>query len=289
MLIFALCAVAPFAVMYTVLSASFIKLATGGRGAKKIEYREKALRVSGAFPALLRRELLHFWSQPMYILNTAMGAITTVILAVLLAVRPGLLLEPFDPELGILAGLIDPGCIGAIILAALAMINFVSAPSISLEGKRLWIAKSLPVQSCDILFSKAAMHVAVCGIPTVLAAVVCLAAIPMNAAQIALTLILPLAATLLFAQLGVALNLAFPRFDWINPIQPVKQGMSGMLSMFGGMALLIALLVVYMVLPGGAVSLEGYLAICAALFAAASACLFFYLAGAGGRQFESLQ
>ncbi len=39
--------------------------------------------------------------------------------------------------------------------------NLMSAPSVSLEGKTLWICRSLPVESRSILLSKAALHFAV--------------------------------------------------------------------------------------------------------------------------------
>ena len=287
-LIFAVFAVVPFAIMYALLSVSFIKLVTGGREAKKITYHEKTLRASGAQFALLKRELLHFWSQPMYIMNADLGAIAAIVGAVFLIVRPGLLLGLFDRNTGILAGAFDPGIIGPAVLAALAMVNSVSAPSISLEGKFLWIAKSLPVPARDILMSKVGLHLTVSGVPVFLAGIVCVAVIPMNAMQITLTLILPASVTLMFSMLGVTLNLAFPRFNWINPIQPVKQGISSMLSMFGGMALIAALALLYVFLLAGTVSIDIYLLICTVVFIAASAGLYAFLIGEGSRKFEAL-
>ena len=286
-LIFAACAVTPFALMCALLSRSFVRLTAGGRGARKIKYREKNVRATGAAPALLRRELLHFWSQPMYILNSSLGAIVTLALAAVLAVHPQTLLVPLA-QLAALFPELSPGYMGAIVLTALATMNSVSAPSISLEGKNLWIPKSLPVKARGILMSKAGLHLVTCGAPALLAGVACIAAIPMNASQAALTLIAPISITLMFSLLGVTLNLAFPRFDWINPIQPVKQGMSAMLSIFGGMALVAALVVVYVLLPAGQVALGGYMLVCSAFFAAASAALYAYLIGPGGRKFEAL-
>jgi len=287
LLIFAVCAIAPFALMCFLLSRSFVKLTSGGRAAKKIKYREKTARASGAGQALLRRELLHLWSQPMYILNAAMGAIATVILAAVLVIRPGLLLNPLEQLAELLPGL-SPGYVGAIALSVLATMNFVSAPSVSLEGKRLWILRSLPVRARDILLSKAWLHLVACGVPALLAGIVCIAVIPMSAVQMAATLLAPISITLAFSLFGVTLNLAFPRFDWINPIQPVKQGLSGMLSMFGGMALVAVLAVVYLLLPGGLVTPDVYLLICTAFFAAVSLVLYVYLSGPGERKFETL-
>jgi ABC-2 type transport system permease protein len=161
------------------------------------------------------------------------------------------------------------------------------------------------VHARDVLLSKVGLQVVVCGIPALFAGIVCIAALPViGFAQIALTLILPLSVTLMFSLLGITLNLVFPRFDWINPIQPVKQGASCMLTFFGGMALIAVLVVVFMLLPGSAVAilpygtvallpggtnpLETYLLICAIGFIAASAGLYVYLIAKGCRKFETL-
>jgi len=288
LIIFAICAIAPFAVMCVILSLSFTKLTSGGRGAKKIEYKEKALRVASARIALLKKELLQFWSLPMYILNSALGAIASLVLAIILFVRPSLLLDSVMQVAAIIPSF-EIGLVGAIVLSALAVLNIVAAPSISLEGKRLWIVKSLPVQAREILLLKAGLHVVVCGAPLVLAGIACVAALPMNGLpQVALTFLLPLSITLMFSLLGITLNLTFPRFDWINPIQPVKQGASCMLTLFGGMALIAALIIVYVILPGGSLSLELYMLMCTAVFVIASAVLYIYIIGAGSRKFETL-
>ena len=287
-LIFAVFAIVPFTIMWALLSWSFVRLTTAGRGVKRIEYREKNLRASGSRTALLRRELLYFWSAPMYILNSSLGAIAALALTIVLIVRPGLITGVFSPDAGMLSA-IDPGFAGAIVLAALAAMNFVSAPTISLEGKNLWIVKSLPVQTRDVLISKVGLHLTVCGIPSVLAGIACIIALPVNGiAQIVLTFIMPLSVTLMFAFLGITLNLTFPRFDWINPIQPVKQGMSSMLSMFGGMALIIALALVYVLLLSDVLALDIFLSLCTIALVAVSAGLCAYVLNAGCKKFDML-
>ena len=288
-LLFAVCAAVPFTIMCLLLSVSFMRLTTGGRGAKKVEYREKTARVSGAQQALLRRELLSYWSQPMYIMNSSLGAIVSIILFGIMIVRPGVVTGLFEPGTGALAGFIDPGHACAAVLGALAMMNFISAPSISLEGKGLWIVKSLPAKTRDILLSKVMLHFIVSAAASIAAGIACIVAFAISDfVQIALTLVLPTSAALLFALLGVTLNLAFPRFDWINPIQPVKQGMSAMISMFGGMSLIVALALVYALLLGPALALDYYLLYCTVAFLAVSAGLYASLMRGGVSKFEAL-
>ena len=286
-LIFAVCAIIPFAIMYFLLSISFVKITTTKRGAKRVVYHEKETHAAGAKTALLRRELKHYWSSPMYIMNTSLGAVCAIALAAVLAVKPSLITGMFSDNNPVLAGLNAAVAI-IVVLTFVSAMNFVSAPSISLEGKKLWIIRSLPVSSREILFSKVLLHLVICATPSLLAGLICIAVIPVSVLQAIIVLITPASVTLLFALLGVVLNLAFPRFDWINEVQPVKQSASCMLSMFGGMALIIALALVYVLLLNSVLLPEYYLLICTAVFVTLSAALYAYLSGAGARKFETL-
>ena len=69
LLIIALIAAALFAVVYIVLSRSFLRIVTQNRGQKKAVYREKTVKAAGVKSALLRRELKRFTSSSSYMLN----------------------------------------------------------------------------------------------------------------------------------------------------------------------------------------------------------------------------
>ena len=86
-LLFALCALAAFGIVYGLLSHSFTAIVTTNRGGKKIRYRERALKVSSVDRALLRRELVRLWSIPSYLLNGCMGSLMIVIGTVYLMIK----------------------------------------------------------------------------------------------------------------------------------------------------------------------------------------------------------
>ena len=91
-LIFLICMLAPFVLMVAIMSANFVRLATTNRGAAKIKYKEKALKVSGVRAAFVKKELRHFWSNPMYIMNSALGGVFMVVGAVILVINRGAVL-----------------------------------------------------------------------------------------------------------------------------------------------------------------------------------------------------
>jgi ABC-2 type transport system permease protein len=287
LLIFLVCILAPFVIMVVVLSSNFVRIATANRGAAKIKYKEKALKVSGARTALTNKELRHFWSNPMYILNSGLGGAFMLVGAVVLVINRGAVmgyLEQFN-KLGLQ---LSPATLVIAALSVISALNTVSAPSISLEGKNLWIAKSLPVQTIDILMAKVQMHLLVCGIPALVSGLICAIALQVGALELFLILVVPLLLTFLMAQFGVVMNLQFPKFDWINELQPIKQGVSVLLTMFGAMALIAAIIVLYAFVLSKAVNVELYLTVCAALFAVLSGVLYGYLRNGGSHRFEAL-
>lgn len=287
MLIFVLCAVVPFVLAVLILSANFIKIATTNRGAIKIKYTEKALKVSGVLKAFTVKELRHFISNPMYIMNTALGGVFMVVGAVIIAVKRDILLG-ITAQLSAAGMDIAPATLLIIGLGGIAALNFVSAPTISLEGKNLWIAKSLPVRPFTVLLSKAMMHILVCGVPAVLAALILAAFVEMTVLQALLLVVVPLLFTILTGLLGVVINLLFPKFDWINEIQPIKQGMASMLTMFGAAAIVGVLVLIYAFLLGSLMTAETYLLLCAALLILLSGLFINYLEKGGTRRFDAL-
>ena len=285
--VFALFVLTPFAAMCVLLSLSLFKLSASLRG-RKTEYRDKPVLMLSARSTLLLKELRRYWSLPMYILNASLGVLATIGATAVLIFQPSLFLSPLEEILEIVPD-VEIGMIGVIMLSAIAILNNVSAPSVSLEGKHLWIPKCMPVLPGDILLAKASMHIIVCGIPSLLAGIVCIFALPVRGfLPVILTIVLPFALTVMSALIGVAMNLRFPRFDWTNPIQPVKQGLSSILTLFGGIGVIVALIFIYALFFSFWISIDLFLVICLAASIIVSAAVHSYLKNAGSRKFEEL-
>lgn len=286
LLLFLLCAVLPFALMCAVLIRSFIKIATTKRGAAKIEYKERALRSSGAKLALIKIELKRFFSNAMVLMNAGIGSAFMLAGAAVLIVKPSLI-TGIAQQLEALAG-ISPVILCAGIIMMLCSMVTVSSSSISLEGKTLWLVKSLPMSGGDILLAKAMTHVFLSGGPALLASfasIVVLGADPLSALAVILG---PLSLSVAMAFFGVIINLIFPKLDWINELQPVKQGISVMICMFSVMGLVIALALVYIFALAPVMSLTIYLLACSVLLLILSGVMYFYLMRGGQRRFLAL-
>ncbi len=230
-----ICLVLPFVIVYAVLSRSFIRTATMKRGAAKLHYVRRDEKLRSAFNALLRRESARLLSSSTYIMNAAMGAMMNIVIAIVILVKGSEIIS------GLAVGGLD-SIVGAVMLAALcgmASMTTISACSVSLEGKNLWIVRSMPVEAQTVLRSKLALHLLVSAPGMLLAQLACILVLRPGALMCLWLILLPQIFNFMMAVFGQWANLCHPKLDWQNEAQPVKQGAAIAISMFGGLGMLI--------------------------------------------------
>jgi ABC-2 type transport system permease protein len=285
LLLFFLYTAIPFTAVYVILSKSFIRIATTKKGVARIKYEEKALKVSGIKTALVKKELKHFVSSPMYMLNGSLGVLFILILPIALIIKRDLLTQTLTmmPEL---IPMVGP--IAVLVLCALTTTNIISAPSISLEGKNLWIAQSFPIDGGDVLLSKVYAHLVVCIPPIVFSSVILALILDVTPVMSCLILIVPVVITVFEALFGVVVNLRFPKFDWISETVAVKQGVSTLITTFSGMGVVAAPVILYLTVLKNIILPELLITIFAAVLVAVSAWMYEYLKTKGGTVFTFL-
>ena len=285
MLIFTVIVAVLFALVYLALSRSFLKLATVNRGTTKVKYKEKNARVRSADSALLHKELKRFLGSPTYMLNCGLGIVILPIAAVALLIKKNAVLDLVS---AVFVGAED--VVPLLFTAALCMVtcmNDIAAPSVSLEGKNLWLVQGFPVSPWQVLKAKLKLHLILTLVPALILAI-CVDIVLTPAPVFA---ILILVATVLFillmALIGLFLGLKMPNLNWTDESVPVKQSMSVMLALFGGWALVLALGALYFLLQKFVTPLL-YLICAAAALLIASAVLLVWLKRKGTQIFERL-
>lgn len=224
-----------FGLMWFLISRSFLKIATAtGSGSKRV-YRESTARVRSADAALLGREFSRFFSSPNYMLNCGLGVLLLPILGVFIIIRGGALADlPFDALGGAAGGTLIAAIASTVICGAGAM-NDMAAPSISLEGKTLWMLHALPVRPAAVLRAKLRMQL-ILTVPPVLFCGICGAIVfPLGIAERIAIIVGPLTFTLLIGHFDLFVGLKLPNLTWTNEAVPVKQGGSVMICVFGGL------------------------------------------------------
>lgn len=238
LLLFTVMVAAVFLIVYLVLAKSYVRIITTNKGEAKVQYKEKRVAASSVDRALLRKEFRRFLGSPNYMLNCGLGILFMIIAAVALFVKA-------DTVTGFLplffAG--NEDLIPLVAMAAIGTIttmNDITAPSVSLEGKNLWLVQSFPVTGAQVLMAKLKMHLILTLIP---AAVLVLSVEIVLKPSIGFAILIPVATVvfiLVMALLGLFLNLKFPNLTWTNEVVPIKQSMSVMIALFGGWAVIVA-------------------------------------------------
>jgi ABC-2 type transport system permease protein len=284
-LMFAAWAVLPFAAALSLLAANYKKLLTANKGGMKVVYREKQAKLKSALSALTAKEMAKFWSKPTVIMNSSIGSVFMIIAPIALFAGTGIL-----PQLTAVAQMTkaSPVALFAVILAFFGSANSLSASLVSLEGRNLWIVKSVPVPERTILRSKILAHLISSSLPCLFASVCAGTVLAASLTDWLLLLIVPQTIIALNAVMGLMLNLHFPKLDWTNEIYVVKQGISAMITMFGSMGILIGLGLLYMFVLAAVLSITAYLWVCGALFFAAGACAYAWLMKNGAKMFAEL-
>lgn len=285
MLIFTGIMAAIFGVVYLVLSRSFIRLATTNRGAAKKKYMERTLRRGSVDGALLRKELRRFLGSPTYMLNCGLGIVFMLVAAVALLVKSdlvrstvGMMLMGYERLLPLIA---------VAIVCMLVCMNDITAPSVSLEGKNLWLVQSLPVTAWQALRAKLRLHLLMTLVPA-LALTVCVEVVIQPDPVFAILMPVVTALFVLFmALLGLTLNLKMPNLKWTNETVPVKQSMGVMLALFGGWAVVVGFGAAYAALRN-VVSEQVFLLCIAVLLTILSAALLRWVKTRGADIFGAL-
>ena len=172
-------------------------------------------------------------------------------------------------------------------LSLLASMNDMVVPSVSLEGKNIWIAQSLPVDLWQVLRAKLSVQLLLTIVPLIVCEICFAFVMPSHGIETILGLIVPIVFAIFLTLFGLFLGLQMPNLSWTNELAPIKQSLSVVISMFGGWVVSVVLSVLYytMAYPMG-VSL--YFAVILVAFAVASVVLCIWLKKKGTIIFANL-
>ena len=284
MLLSAVVILALFALTWTLLSRSFLQITTASGASGKAVYREKAVKRRSIDGALFGKELARFTASPNYMLNSGLGILLLPISGILLLWKGGevvpLLNEVFTSQSGCAEVLLCTG------VCAIASMNDMATPSVSLEGKSLWLAQSLPVKPWQVLRAKLKVQLALTALPA-LVPLACMAFILPVTAALPLVFAEALAYIAFSACLGLTLGVARANLTWTSELMPIKQSLAVTIALFGGWLYAIVFAGLYL-WQGWKLGAAAYLAIAAAVTLAVTALLLRWLKTKGAQRFAML-
>ena len=284
MLLSAAVILALFALTWTLLSRSFLQITTASGASGKAVYREKAVKRRSADAALFKKELARFTASPNYMLNCGLGILLLPVAGVALVIKGGELLPLLQMAFGNRGGCVEVLlCTGVCTIAAM---NDMATPSVSLEGKNLWLAQSLPVTPWQVLRAKLKVQLALTAIPALVPLACMVLVLPLTPA-LPLIFVTALSYIAFSACLGLTLGVMRANLTWTNELAPIKQSLAVTIAMFGGWAYALALAGLYLLL-GWRIGAAVYLALVSAATIAAALALLKWLKTKGAQRLAAL-
>lgn len=270
----------------SLVASNFVELAAKTQTVARRKTKTKADKSDSPTMALFKKEFQRFTSSSVSMMSCALGSIMLMVIGVMCFFAGEWIFVTFmgmtngpDENLPLMAMLV---------VCMMAAMNTITASSISLEGKYIWMLKVLPISPWQIFKAKIGVHVAITGVP----AVFCAVAFAISGGTDLLTILYMIAATLLFvifcAVVGLLCNLKFPNLNWTNEVQAVKQNMSIIVATFSPWAMLIVLAVVCAVMRLMGDPVTKCLSAAMALTAAVTCLLLGKLARSGAERFMEL-
>ena len=231
MTLFVICCSVVLIPVVMFISERFIHIITAKENIRKKAYVRKSLKQHSMFVALLRKEIVYFFKLPGYVLNSGMGSIMMVIMGIFLLCQGINVPEDVYEYLPNFDDVLKISIVSAVSL--MAVMNDVSAPSISLEGKTLWILRSAPVDCMTVFLAKALVAPIITLPGIIFLTVISAIQFSVSWTDIIFIFVIPTLASFFSGILGVLINLRFPRFDWSAEIIVIKQSGSVLLSILG--------------------------------------------------------
>lgn len=186
------------------------------------------------FSMLYKKELYSYATTPVYIINTIIGPIMILAFGIFISSMG------YDGVNGYLGLTLDKNIMTglfAIMFSVMCATAPISAASISLEGKNLWILKSSPINEKQLLLSKLLVHFSIVEPCILVSGIVLSICFKLDILQISILIMVPTIMNIIIDLLGLFLNLCYPKFDFDNPEKIVKQSLPVFLCLVFGVLL----------------------------------------------------
>ena len=235
LLAFAVCCIVPFALVVLGLGKVYRKAVTAfaARSARS-DYKLRAQSASGQKKALLKKEAKRFFGTPMYFWNSGIGLIMLLAAGVAALVMR----EKLMAFIALTGGELPVLPIAAGVMGFCLCTCVIAAPSVSLEGRYLWILREAPLKESALLWVKVGFQLLLSVPCTVIAGVCLTMALEFPLWQGGVLLLFSVLFALFQGVFGMLMGLTFPKLDAVNETVVVKQGMASTLDMFIPMAVL---------------------------------------------------
>jgi ABC-2 type transport system permease protein len=224
--------------IFTVLLNKYylnLSLIVGNKKKRKVKVL-KIKKTKSLYKTLIKKEAKRFFASSIYVVNSMFGILTLLVLS--LYVYYG----GINKVLSLLGAANFEFSKIPFFISILVSISCMTYASISIEGKNLWIIKSLPLKPIHVINTKILLNLILVLPITVLSVLFLSIALKLNFMITIFSFIIPILMVILAAVYGIFFNLLLPNFEWKNEIIFIKQSAPAFIMLIVGMTLNIFLI-----------------------------------------------
>ncbi len=259
---------------------------------KKIDVSDLEIKSRTQTKSLIKKELNTFFKIPVFIINSGF-ALVLFLIGVFIIVFKFDTIIPFLTSKGSGLGLskdIVMNNISIIIFILICITSYMTSITnsvISLEGKNIKILKSFPIKEKTILMSKIYSCLVITTPVLLIGNIILFIKFRINVIDMILLLIQSILIPLVSHFIGLIVNLKYPKLNWENPAEVVKQSASSFISVMIGMVLLIITVGIIVNLIGN-INTSLLLSIITIIYIIIDFLLYLYLIKKGVKDFNNL-
>jgi len=282
-----------FILLIVILSKNYFKINSRLKNVttvKKVRISKLTIKSESKTKSLIKKEINTFFSIPVFIINAGFGLLLFIVAVVMILLKYDCFISLLtDPTIGMSLDLIksNTSIIVFILILVTSFMTSITNSVISLEGKNINILKSLPLDTKDILMSK--IYACMCITTPILfiGSIILFIKLKISIIECLLLLILLIIVPLVSHFIGIIINLKFPKLDYENASEVVKQSISSFISVMIGMVLVVISYFVIMKVFG-VVSSTIILLVSILIFIIIDIVLYWYLTNISVKDFNNL-
>lgn len=294
LLIYIIVNIVVFTITIYLLNISYFKINSRLKSittVKKVNNNKIVIRKNSINNSLIKKELSTFLETPVFIINAGFGLVLYLIAVIIITIKFDSLLKVLvDPNgLNIKKELIlnNTSVMILLLVSVTAFMTSISNSLISLEGKNINILKSLPISPKRILDSKINTCLFITSPILLLGNIILFIKFKIKILEAILLLVLSILLPLVSHLVGLIINLKYPKLDYENQAEVIKQSTSSFISVTIGMILCV--ISYYLVLKViGKVQPLLILSVTTLVFIIIDLILYLYLNKVGIKEFKKL-
>ncbi len=241
-LLFAGISVGWYALFVLVLSMNYKQLNTAlTTHHSRADYKLETIQQGSMLFALYKKTILRILKSTICATNLLIGCVLAVLLAAaMVIVGPEKVMQSLE-----MPGFMDiAGNAASYVIAAMVVMTNTAAVSLALEGKNIWLIKSLPIPPKTLYDSYLLSNLTFTVPTSLICSLLFSISLKTGFVGTVLMFLTPLSFSLFTATAGIFIGNRMAYYNWQDVTQLVKGSLMSMLGMLGGMLLVVVCAVV---------------------------------------------